>query len=102
MNQKHKDLIRLLNKELANATKDHTFEWTSLQINVNSYSTPHTDSNNVGPSLIMLLGNFHGGAFHMADQSLVLHTAGTMMGIDGKQTHYSDPFNGKRVSVVAF
>ena len=38
----------------------------------------------------------------MADRSLAVDTPGIMLGIDGTQMHYSDPFAGKRVSVVAF
>ena len=60
------------------------------------------DSNNVDPSLILLLGQFDGGSFHMADQSLVLSQTGMMLAINGHLPHYSDPFNGHRVSVVAF
>ena len=82
--------------------KGEEFHWTSLQVNIDSCSSPHTDKNNIGPSLIMLLGNFTGGAFNMADRSLSLDKPGQMLAIDGTQLHYSDPFYGRRVSVVAF
>jgi len=38
----------------------------------------------------------------MAHQSQVLHRAGTILAINGHLPHYSDPFYGHRVSVVAF
>ena len=50
---------------------------------------------------MLLLGDFDGGAFHMADQSLVLRQPGIVVNFDGTQPHYSDLFCGRRVSVVA-
>jgi hypothetical protein len=38
----------------------------------------------------------------MADQSIIIDKPGLVTVIDGTKTHYSDPFFGKRVSVVAF
>ena len=39
----------------------------------------------------VLLGEFEGGAFSMADRSFCLDRPGIMLAIDGKEMHYSDP-----------
>ena len=64
--------MRMINNVISAVTADVEFEWTSLQVNVNSVSNVHSDSNNIGLSLIFLLGHFGGGTVHMEDQSLTL------------------------------
>ena len=92
------------NAALAKALGDTKFEWGSLQININSVSKEHRDANNTGLSAIVLFGEFSGGKFAMSDEShsLESHDVGTALIIDGTKLHYSEPFNGYRVSVVAF
>ena len=101
MTSLEKDICKTINDEITRVT-DGRFLWTSLQINVDSYSTPHADTNNTGLSLITLLGHFDGGTIHMTDGSATGSQTGVIMAIDVTKLHYSDPFNGKRVSIVAF
>ena len=91
------------NHALAAAIGD-SFQWGSLQVNVNSVSEEHRDANNTGLSTIVLLGEFTGGRFAMSDQShsLTADERGTALVIDGTRLHYSEPFKGFRVSIVAF
>ena len=39
------------------------FGWTSLQLNVNTSSDWHFDFRNVGPSLLVVIGDHLGGEF---------------------------------------
>ena len=78
------------------------FYWASLQINRNSVSSPHVDRNNEGPSIVMLFGDFEGGAFSMSDGSHSIRKPGNALVIDGTKMHYSEEFTGMRFSVVAF
>ena len=63
-----------------------------MQFNIISVSSVHCDSNNVGLALIFLLGQFGGGAFHMADKSLELEVARKSLAIDVHKPQYSEPF----------
>ena len=47
--------------------------WTSNQVHVNTISSVHTDSNNVGLSLIMGLGSFSGGELKLGVQTYDVH-----------------------------
>ena len=64
----------------------------------------HRDSNNIGPSAIVLLGEFTGGRFEMVDAGELVDASetGAAMIIDGTRPHRSLPFDGKRISIVAF
>jgi hypothetical protein len=95
-------LVIKINKAIKDAVGEIPFEWGSLQINVDSVSDVHVDRNNVGPSVIFLLGDFTGGVFRVADSSIKLDATGHGLFIDGSKPHYSEPFTGSRVSVVAF
>ena len=98
------EFCKAFNQALARAIGDIPFHWGSLQVNVDSISEEHRDANNTGLSAIVLLGEFTGGRFTMSDQSHSLTTddRGTALIIDGSQLHYSEPFEGYRISVVAF
>ncbi len=80
-------------------TEDFTF--TSIQVGVNSTSGRHCDRNNLGPSIIIGLGDFTGGSF--VDASGHHHDLrGKGRLFDGTQPHESTEFRGHRVSVVLF
>jgi hypothetical protein len=91
-----------INAAITEAIGDTPFEWGSLQINIDSVSKVHVDKNNVGPSMIFLLGEFTGGAFRMEGSTGKFDVSGEGLFIDGSKPHYSEPFKGTRVSVVAF
>ena len=101
---KREALCKEFNSALARALGDVPFVWGSLQVNIDSVSDEHCDSNNTGLSAIVLLGEFTGGRFAMSDQSdgLAADDRGTALIIDGCKPHYSEPFKGFRISVVAF
>ena len=95
-------LIMKINAAIKEALGDTHFEWGSLQINLDSVSDVHVDKNNVGPSMIFLLGEFTGGAFRVQGSPIKFAESGQGLFIDGSKPHYSEPFTGTRVSVVAF
>ena len=74
-----------INAEIARVKPE--FRCSSLQVNVDSYCTPHTDSNNEGPPLLFLMGDFDGGAFRMTDQSIVIDTPNVIVEFDGRESH---------------
>jgi hypothetical protein len=65
--EKSKSDIRVINECIRSMPEFDSFVWGSLQINKDSVSAPHVDKNNTGPSVIILLGTFTGGAFKMTD-----------------------------------
>ena len=83
LNSKQKELIKIAHCVLANSLAESGFEWTWLQITLDSQSAVHTNSNDLCYCAIFLLGKFGGGAFHMADQSYILNEVGKSMILDG-------------------
>ena len=102
MSAKQVKITMLLNEVLWETMACQDFEWTSLQVNVNTASGWHKDSNNVGPSCILLLGDFDGGEFVHSDDQVSTSETGTWFPFDGSRLHSSLEFDGYRVSVVAF
>ena len=90
-----------INLSLARSMISQKCEWTSLQININTTSDPHEDSNNIGPSCILLAGTFTGGEFNYLDRYETSKT-GYWFPFHGTETHSSNPFEAYRVSIVAF
>ena len=78
------------------------FQWTSIQVNINTVSRKHTDSNNDGPSVMFVLGDFTGGNFGTAAGKQFTIGCGEAMIFNGKQHHWSEVFQGTRVSIVYF
>ena len=95
-------LIKLINSSAKQALAGRQFFWGSIQVNVNSASTLHKDSNNIGLSMMVMLGSYTGGMFHMEDESHTLNKPGDCLVFDGTKAHYSDPFEGRRISLVLF
>ena len=81
-----------------------SFRWTSLQFNRNTVASPHTDRNNLGLSLVLILGDYSGGSLHVPGRDLSTPPGSSPIGvfIDGREPHHSDPFTGLRYSIVAF
>ena len=77
------------------------FYFTSVQVNQNSVSEPHTDKNNEGPSVLVSVGDYEGGQFSYVgfDPMMVRNKA---VLIDGCQEHHSTPYKGQRWSLVFF
>ena len=56
MKPHHAKLVKTINSAIGKILGPKGFKWGSLQINVDTTSTPHKDSNNSGPSAIILMG----------------------------------------------
>ena len=52
--------------------------------------------------MIFFFGDFTGGAFRVQGSPIKFAESGQGLFIDGSKPHYSEPFTGTRVSVVAF
>ena len=63
----HARVCRTINQALSEVSAGTDFKWSSLQVNVDSISNVHRDSNNKGLSLIILLGGFEGGHLTVMD-----------------------------------
>ena len=88
-------------EETLNTNGLEWFSWTSMQINVNTLSKYHTDKNNVGPSIILVLGDHTEGEFQVEGYDPVVG-CDTLWLFNGKDKHRSMAFNGVRVSIVWF
>ena len=94
------DMNRWLRRVL-NENGQELFKWTSMQINVNTVPRYHTDRNNVGPSILLVLGNHKGGEVQVEGHEPVAECE-TLWLFNGNDKHRSMPFDGVRVSVVWF
>lgn len=96
-NQKFPDLFT----ECKNYMKENhpKFTWTTIQVNKNVYCPPHVDKNNVGPSFIIGLGDYTGGEVNIEGKTFDIRNGLFFSGLD---THWSEPFQGERYSLVFF
>ena len=99
------------------------FEFNAITVNSGYASKPHVDRRNVGPSLILALGNFSGGRLWVADpkgksqillsESIPRYSCGYHCGtyhniqnqflhFSGKALHCVEAFKGERFSVIWF
>merc|ERR1719313_762251 len=64
--QKHPNTVKLL----AAFAHEHwpTFNFSSIQLNMNVKAKPHVDPHNLGPSMIIGLGNYRGGELFVHDE----------------------------------
>ena len=75
--------------------------FTSICINKNTISLPHTDRNNSGVSCIVGLGDYTGGELVYGETKVNIHK--NPIEFDGsKIKHYSLPFEGTRYSIIYF
>ena len=101
LTRKQSELVRYLNQVLGK--RFDGFAWASVQINVNAVSARRRDSNNTGPSIMFVLGEFNGGTFHSADPRCPDVSKNETIVFDGAQEHWSDEFTGgPRISLVFF
>jgi hypothetical protein len=89
-------------KEALSAER-HAGSWTSVQINMDLRCKIHTDMSCEGPSFFIALGPFQGGQ--------LVECCATGIGVcsnhkvvvqDARNPHYTLPFAGKRVAIVAY
>ena len=62
LTRQREELVKLVNA-LIGKSFGSDFKWSSIQVNHNTVAVPHTDANNLGKSVVMLLGKFEGGEF---------------------------------------
>ena len=102
--QSLKNVVRLINEELADWSRSYAppgFGWVSLQLNANTVVECHSEYRNLGPSVILVVGDHMGGELEVEGLAPTkLEFEGVL--VDGRVRHRSLPFNGERYSVVAF
>tara|TARA_R110000765_G_scaffold151366_3_gene254002 strand:+ start:395 stop:919 length:525 start_codon:yes stop_codon:yes gene_type:complete len=77
------------------------FDFESVIINKNLLCPPHKDTNNIGDSLIIGLGDYNYGDLVIEDEHhCILYSPLIFNG--SKLTHYTDEFEGDRYSVILF
>ena len=77
------------------------FTWSSLQLNYNYAARKHVDGNNLGPSAIIALGEHTGGELWTENKG-TLNATGAWRFFNGTKLHETQPFQGTRISVIAF
>jgi len=93
------ELTRLLCVSVRSAQPN--FPFTSLQVNKNHMFALHVDNRNVGPSLILGLGDYLGGQLYVHGRGR-LDVQRRWLEFDGNVPHLTCGFSGERFSVVAF
>lgn len=96
------DLIRKINQVIRTCTANcrSPLLWTSLQVNLNTVRSVHTGHGNRGVSVILGLGDYTNGELKVATQTYDIKDRGLLF--DGLLPHKSLPFEGCRISIVAF
>ena len=75
------------------------FDFESVIINKNLLCPPHKDTNNIGDSLIVGLGDYNYGDFVVDDKEhCILYSPLIFNG--SQKTHYTKEFTGDRYSVI--
>ena len=101
--QSHRNpvLFRLL-QELA-ATEVPTFSYTTIVVNKNVVTNPHVDQYNVGPTLILGIGDFNGGALVVQKQTFDISNHKWLY-FWGKDEHYNTPIKkgGDKITITLF
>ena len=99
-NPHYDQLAKILNGDLSELTRGG-FQWSSVQVNLNTISAEHSDSGNKGLSLIVSLGQFTGGEL-VIDGHKVFDVRDNLLAFDGSKKHFNRPYEGKRYSLVFF
>jgi len=82
-------IAKVINDAILKVVGEHRFHWPSLMLNRDTVSEVHTDANNVGPSLLFLLGDFTGGEFRVHDDNTTLSRTGKGIFFTGGLPHSS-------------
>lgn len=94
-------ILYSLLKELASAEVPD-FHYTTIQVNKNVVTNPHRDKYNVGPTLIVGLGDFHGGALVVNGETFSL-SSHRWLYFWGKDEHYNTPLTrGTKYTITLF
>ena len=109
LNSKVTELVRAVNSALAECLPK-TFEWTSLQIDVDSVISDQFNSHQIGQVACVLFGDFAGGCFHYflrggsarSHSSVDLVSTDRVVFVDAGQYHFSDEFTGRRLGIMAY
>lgn len=87
--------------------RDPKFKFSSIQVNKNNRTAKHKDSNNVGVSYILGLGDYTGGELIVYDENgknpKKIDIKNKFYKFDGsKRPHETAPFKGTRYSLVFY
>ena len=72
----------------------------NIQLNINERLPPHKHKQH-GPSYILLLGSFTGGALKVEGESS-FRDIGVLHQFDGTKMHHVEEFTGLRISIVFY
>lgn len=82
------------------------FRFNCIMMNKNFEGTLHVDKQNLGPSVMLTVGEFAGGQLFMRDHFTsshdVIEVSGQALTFDGAMAHATMPFCGDRYSFVFF
>jgi hypothetical protein len=95
----HPNLTRTLVNLARHAYPD--FKFTTIQVNDNYKSCLHIDGNNVGPSLIVGVGDYSGGGLWTLEHG-ELPVNHRWQEFDGNLPHCTLPFKGTRYTLIYF
>ena len=100
---RNRDLIEAIVAEVRSHDDLKNIAFTSIQINHNTISAPHTDNNLIGtPSIAIGLGDYSGGRLRLEGATQPLNINDRAVVFDGRKIHSSGLFNGDRWSLVLF
>jgi hypothetical protein len=89
-------------KDLMRAA-DPSFVYDAVQLNKCYRCAPHMDKNNDGPSYIVGLGQYEGGALLLGHARTPFDIRGVLLKFDGSRTlHETAPFTGERYTAVFY
>lgn len=97
-NKKFPELLSSIQEMMEHHHPD--FEYTTIQVNKNIQSKGHVDQNNVGPSIIIALGDFTGG--ELVVEGKPSNIKNRFKKFDGRLGHWVQNFKGTRYSLVFF
>ena len=95
-------LLRAANALLRRHAQDLRMEsWSALQVNVDTVCPPHRHPGEQRRHAILGLGQYSGGLLHIASHN-PLDLRNSIWSFPGEAEHWSDPFEGQRISLVFY
>ena len=93
--QRNRELIEAIVEEVRSHKELRDVCFTSIQINHNTISAPHTDNNLIGtPSIAMGLGSYVGGRLRLEGAKQPLHIRDHAVVFNGRNIHFREPSTG--------